>query len=121
MDASNLVWNADLTKLHGKIAPRSTATALDHRTAIELIGPPEAIRQVSVAGEAIDEASARQAAAYMVMTVKLILPQWSGANRWLTESMRTVKQRPQAITMQGWKLRMEWLEATKTITLKATR
>ena len=121
MDTSNLTWAADLTKLHGKIAPRSTATAPDHRTAIELIGPPEAIRQVSVVGEAVDEASARQAAAYMVMTVKLILPQWTGANRWLTESMRMVKQRPQAITMQGWKLRMEWLAAARTVTLKVTR
>jgi hypothetical protein len=119
--AENLTWNADLTKLHGKLMPRSTAVAPDNRAAIELIGPPERIRQISVAGEVIDEASARQVAAYMVMTIKLILPQWAGANAWLTGSMRVVKRKEQAITMQGWKLRMEWLEASRTVTLKATR
>jgi hypothetical protein len=119
--AENLTWNADLIKLHGKLMPRSTAVAPDNRAAIELIGPPEYIRQISVAGEVIDEVSARQVAAYMVMTIKLILPQWIGANAWLTGSMRVVKRREQAITMHGWKLRMEWLEATKTVTLKATR
>jgi hypothetical protein len=119
--AENLTWNADLTKLHGKLMPRSTALAPDNRAAIELIGPPERIRQISVAGEVIDEAGARQVAAYMVMTIKLILPDWRGANAWLTESMRLVKRREQAIVMQGWKLRMTWMEATKTVTLKATR
>ena len=119
--AERLIWNADLTKLHGKIVPRSTALSPDNRTAIELIGPPEHICQISVAGEVIDEASARQVAAYMVMTVRMILPQWAGANAWLTDGMRLVKRREQAITMQGWKLRMEWMEATKTVALKATR
>jgi hypothetical protein len=121
MNPSTLTWNADVTKLHGKIVPRSTATAPDGRTAIELIGPPEHIRQISVVGEAVDEASARQVAASMVLTIKLIVPQWPGANRWLTDCMQAVKKKPQSLTMHGWKLRMEWLEATKTVTLKATR
>jgi hypothetical protein len=119
--AENLTWNADLTKLHGKLMPRSTAIAPDNRAAIELIGPPEHIRQISVAGEVVDEASARQVAAYMVMTVKLILPDWRGANGWLTDSMRMVKRSDLSITMQGWKLHMTWLETSRTVTLKATR
>jgi len=116
----SLVWTSDLTQLHGKIVPRATAVAPDNRTAIELIGPPDAIRQISVVGAAADEPSARQVAAAMVMTVRLILPDWAGANRWLTDSMRAVTRKEQAITMRGWKLRMTWLDATKTVTLKAT-
>lgn len=118
--AEQMTWSADLTKLHGKIVPRSTALSPDQRTVVQVIGPPEALRMVEVAGEVTDEASARQVAAYMVMTVRLILPDWPGANRWLTHSMRLVKRKEQAITMFGWKLRMTWLEASKTVTLKAT-
>jgi|GEM_PF-5094496 len=118
--AEEMTWTADLTTLHGKILPRSTALAPDHKTVVQVIGNPDAMRAVEVAGEITDEASARQVAACMVMSVRLILPQWAGANRWLTDSMRGVKQREQTITMQGWKLRMTWLPETNTVTLRAT-
>jgi hypothetical protein len=118
--AESMVWSQDLTTLHGKIVPRATALAPDQKAVVQVIGPPESLRMVEVAGEITDDASARQVAAYMVMTVRLILPQWAGADRWLTQGMRAVKRKEQAITMQGWKLRMQWQEPTKTVTLKAT-
>ena len=118
--AESMHWSSDLTTLHGKIVPRATALAPNQRTVIQVIGPPEAIRLIEVAGEVVDEASARQVAAYMVMTIRLILPAWRGADRWLTDSMKNVKRKEQALTMFGWKLRMAWLEESKTVTLKAT-
>jgi len=118
--AEELTWTADLTKLHGKILPRSTALAPDQKTTVQVIGNPDAMRAVEVVGEITDEASARQVAACMVMSVRLILPNWAGANKWLTDSLRDVKQREQTITMQGWKLRMAWLPETNTVTLRAT-
>lgn len=118
--AESMTWRADLTKLHGKIVPRATALAPDQKTVVQVIGPPEALRMAEVAGEITDEASARQVAAYMVMTVRLILPSWPGANRWLTDSMRQVKRKEQAIVMHGWTLRMTWLPESQTVTLKAT-
>jgi len=117
--AEEMTWTADLTTLHGKILPRSTALAPDQKTVVQVIGNPDAMRAVEVAGEITDEASARQVAACMVMSVRLILPQWAGANRWLTESLRAVKRKEQAITMQGWKLRMTWLPESNTVTLRA--
>jgi hypothetical protein len=115
-----LTWQPGMATLHGKLTPRATATSPDTKTAIELLGPPHAIKQVSVVGQCVDEASARQAAAYMVMTIKLILPTWPGAQGWLTQAFRNVRTREQAITMQGWKLRMTWLSDTSTVTLQAT-
>ena len=91
--AEELTWTADLTKLHGKILPRSTALAPDQKTTVQVIGNPDAMRAVEVVGEITDEASARQVAACMVMSVRLILPNWAGANKWLTDSLRDVKQR----------------------------
>ena len=117
----SLTWQQSQGMLHGKPTPIATATAPDLRTVISIAGPPDRIKQISVVGECVDEATARQAATYMVMTVKLILPRWAGANTWLTNAYRNVKARPQAITMQGWKLRMTWLSETNTVTLQATR
>lgn len=118
--AEQMTWIADLTTLHGKILPRSTALSPDQKTVVQVIGNPDAMRAVEVAGEVVDEPSARQTAAYMTMSVRLILPDWVGANRWLTDSMRKVKQHEQGITMQGWKLRMAWQAETSTVTLRAT-
>lgn len=118
--AEQMTWSADLTTLHGKILPRSTALSPDQKTVVQVIGNPDAMRAVEVAGEVVDELSARQAAAYMTMSVRLILPGWHGANKWLTDSMRKVKQHEQGITMQGWKLRLAWQAETSTVILRAT-
>lgn len=121
MIAEHMQWASDLTELRGKIMPRSTATAPDMRTAIEIIGPPEQVRQISVVGDVVTVDSARQLAQYMVMAMQLILPQWDGANDWLTQSLRLAKRAPRSVRMHGWNVRMEWLEASKTVTLKASR
>lgn len=118
--AEHLTWRRSMGTLHGKPAPRSTATSPDMQTVIDIVGPPDRIRQINVVGVCADAATARQAATYMVMTVRLILPQWGGATSWLTNAYREVRTRPQAITMQGWKLRMAWLPETHTVTLQAT-
>lgn len=115
-----LTWRRGMGTLHGRPAPQAIATAPDAKTVISILGPPDRIRQISVVGQCTDESSARQAATYMVMTVKLILPQWAGATAWLTNAYREVKTREQRITMQGWKLRMVWLDETATVTLQAT-
>lgn len=119
--AEHMTWHASETTLHGKAWPRSTAVAPDRRTAIEIIGPPDGIKQLSVVGQIADEPSAQQLALYMAMAVQLILPQWQGANAWLTASLRLIQRKPNAITMSGWHLHMEWLKETATVTLKATR
>jgi hypothetical protein len=119
--AEHMTWNASETTLHGKVWPRSTAVAPDRRTAIEIVGPPDGIKQLSAVGQIADETSAQQLALYMAMAVQLILPQWQGANAWLTASLRLIQRKPNAITMSGWHLRMEWLKETATVTLKATR
>jgi hypothetical protein len=84
--AESMTWIASNARLHGKIYPRSTATAPDMHTAIEIIGPPEQMKQVSVVGQILDQTTADQVATYMVMAMRLILPQWTGANAWLTGS-----------------------------------
>lgn len=118
--AEQMEWKADLTKLHGKIMPRSTAAAPDMRTAIEIVGPPEKIRQLSVVGQIVDARSAEQTAAYMVMAVRLILPEWTTAPFWLADNLRIVVRRgPQKITMYGWKIMMGYLPETKMVTLQA--
>lgn len=119
--AEQMTWQTGEAKLHGKVWPRSTALAPDNRTAIEIIGPPSAIKQMSVVGQIADEGSAKQLATYMAMAIRLILPEWQGANAWLTVSLRMVQRKPNAITMSGWHIRMEWLKETATVTLKATR
>jgi hypothetical protein len=119
--AEHMAWQAGEAKLHGKIWPRSIATAPDNRTAIEIIGPPSQIKQLSVVGQIADTSSANQLAVYMAMAMQLILPQWQGANAWLTVSLRMVQRKPNAITITGWHIRMEWLKETATVTLKATR
>lgn len=119
--AEHMTWHASNATLHGKVLPRSTAVAPDNRTAIEIIGPPERIKQISVVGQIIDQASADQVAAYVVMAMRLILPQWAGSTAWLTNSLRNVEKRgPQTITMQGWKIKMGYLPETHTVTLQAT-
>lgn len=118
--AEQMTWQASEAKLHGKVWPRATALAPDNRTAIEIIGPPTTIKQISVVGQIADEVSAKQLATYMAMAMRLILPEWQGANAWLTVSLRMVQRKPNAITMAGWHIRMEWIEETATVTLKAT-
>lgn len=120
--SESMTWIASNARLHGKIYPRSTASSPDMRTAVEIVGPPEQIKQVSVVGQILDQATADQVATYMVMATRLILPQWAGANAWLSSSLRAVEQRgAQAITMHGWKIRMGWLAESRTVTLQATR
>lgn len=118
--AEQMTWHASNATLHGKVWPRSTAASPDLRTAIEIIGPPAQIKQISVVGQIVDQSSADQLAAYMVMAMRLIAPQWAGATAWLQQSLRTVERHgPQAITMQGWKIKMGYLAETHTVTLKA--
>jgi hypothetical protein len=119
--AESMVWHASNATLHGKVWPRATAAAPDDRAAIEIIGPPERIKQVAVVGQIVDTNSASQVAAYMVMAMRLIAPQWAGATTWLQQSLRAVERRgPQAITMCGWRITMGFLSETHTVTLQAT-
>lgn len=118
--AEQMTWHANNATLHGKTWPRSTAASPDLRTAIEIIGPPEQIKQISVVGQIVDQSSADQLATYMVMAMRLIVPQWAGATTWLQQSLRNVERRgPQSITMLGWKIKMGYLAETRTVTLKA--
>ena len=119
--AETLQWNVDLTEVSGVIVSRSTAVTPDRRTAIEIIGPPEDLRLISVVGELTTVDGARQLAALMAMAMRLVLPNWRGADPWLAQSLRSVKRTSHAIAMHGWKVRMEWLSASSTVTLKATR
>lgn len=121
MIGEDLVWQTGAATLHGEPVARSIATTPDARTTIEIIGPPEQIKQVVVAAQMLDEATAKQAAAYMAITLRLILPQWAGADAWLAASLRQIKRHPQTITVQGWNIRMRWIANLNTAALQATR
>ena len=116
----NLTWEIGVGTLHGKPVPRSFATTPDTRTSIEIIGKPGQVKQIVVAGQMIDEATAVQAAQYMAIVMRLIVPQWTGVDAWLAESLRHVKRKPQAIRMHGWKIGMRWIPELSTVALQAT-
>lgn len=117
----DLTWQQSEGVLHGKKIVLTNATTPDMKTAIQIFGPPDAIRQVSVVGLIADEASAGQCAVYMALALRLILADWPGADAWLAASLRGARERTAEITIHGWKLHMVWLKKTSTITLKATR
>ena len=119
--AEQMTWQAGVVMLDCTPWPRSIATAPNNRTAIEIIGPIDQIKQLSVVGQISDCITATQTAAYLAMAIRLILPDWQGANAWLTVSLRMIQRTPNAITIDGWHLRMEWVRETATVTLKATR
>lgn len=121
MIGEDLTWQTGTATLHGKMVARSMASTPDTRTTIEIIGTPKQIKQLVVAGQMIDEPTAKQAATYMVIAVRLILPQWSGSDAWLAASLRQIKRRPQTITIHGWKIRMRWIADLNTAALQATR
>lgn len=121
MIGENLKWTTGVGTLHGKPVPRSVALTPDTRTTIEIIGPPTAIKQIVVIGQMIDEASAKQAATYMAISVRIVLPEWQGADAWLAAALRQVKQRPQKIKIQGWKVWMRWIPELSAVGLQATR
>lgn len=121
MIGQDLKWSFGAGTLHGRPVPRSVASTPDDRTTIEIIGAPGAIKQIVVAGQALDETSAAQVAGYMAIAMRLILPRWQGVDTWLAASLRRVREKPQVITMQGWKIRMRWIADLNTVALQANR
>lgn len=121
MIGDDLTWTAGTTTYRGKSLPLSSASTPDKRTTIEIIGPPKAVAQVAIVGQATDEQSATQVAKYMAISMRLILPQWRSVDAWLAASLRSVRQKPQVITMMGWKISMRWIADLGTVALQANR
>lgn len=103
------------------LLPRSTATTRDQRTAIEIIGPPNAMRQISLVGEMPSAAPARQAATYAALVLRLIAPEWSDADAWLASALQWVREAPTGICVDGWQVTITWSAAARTLILKAVR
>ena len=121
MIGEELKWATGTGTLHGKPVARSIASTPDARTTIEIIGPPRAIKQIVVVGQMVDEDSAKQAATYMAIAVRLILPQWDGADAWLAAGLRNVKAKPQTISVHGWRVGVQWMPDLQAVGLQATR
>lgn len=116
----NLAWETGIGTLHGKPVPRAVASTPDARTTIEIIGKPGQVKQIVVVGQMIDEATAVQAAQYMAIAMRIVLPQWAGVDAWLAESLRQVKRKPQSIRMHGWRIGMRWIPELSTVALQAS-